>query len=204
VIVSEENLLPLAANLWKALQNEGEVLLGQAQYTTLSADQNTGTFTMNAFTTDGFEKYPFTVSFGTHGSRASFSVQNPSPLLTPVSGTYIATTLTGEVPRNLQAIAESTFLPLAEQWAADLATVVPEIPGVTLVSDTAYSTTSGTYQVMDVYVWKHIFDRGMNYDYYFPAIFVVNQNGDTSHNLLQVLAFSTVPPTQSAYPSPMF
>jgi hypothetical protein len=200
ITVSEEDLLPIMANLWKALQNEGEVLLGQAQYTTLSADPNAGTFTLNAFTTDGVEKYPFTVSFGTHAKNASFAVQSPSPLLTPVSGTYIATTLSDEVPGNLQPIAESTFLPLAKQWAADLATVVPEIPGVTLVSDTAYSTTSGTYQILDVYVWKHVFDGGINYDYYFPAVFVVNQNGDTSHSLFQVLPFSTTPPTQSSYP----
>jgi hypothetical protein len=188
------------ANVWNAVQNEGEVLLGEAQYTTLSADPKSGAFTLNAFTTDGLEKYPFTVSFGTHGSNASFSVQNPSPLLTPVSGAYIATTLSGEVPRNLQPIAESTFLPLAEQWAADLATVVPEIYGVTLVSDTAYSTPSGTYQVLDVYTIKHVLDQDINYDYYFPAVFIVNQNGDTSHNLFQALPFTTVPPTRSSYP----
>jgi hypothetical protein len=158
---SEQDILPLAVNLWAGLQNEGETRLVGAEGTNVAVDPNTGTLKLQGLATDLINRYPFTVAFGPHGANATYSLGKPSALQNQVTPDYIATTLSGIVPSNLQPITASTFLPTAEQCVNSLATYdVSQLFGITLVSDTPYPTPSGVYQVLGTVLrFGSAFDR---------------------------------------------
>jgi hypothetical protein len=202
-------ILPACVLGWKGLQQEGETTLGT--FITISVGVTNGTFKLNAFAIPGnpIVKYPFTFHCGLHGENPALQTYGqPSLFETPLNNSDIPTIekdLSLLVPDTLKPLPPSSFVSTATKWVDYLHRMgVTDVFAFQLVKDQVIGTSPpNLYQQMDVYAWVIFRDpiTDIQTPVFFPAVFVINQYGEDTHDLFLPLEPMSSPPTLQYFTS---
>jgi hypothetical protein len=92
---------------------------------------------------------------------------------------------------------------VAEQWASNPLPIYhfSDYYAIDLVRDTVVTSSSGVYQVLDLYAETlTVTPTGIVPGPYFPVVLIVDQAGDFGHNLVDPLIPTSTSPPVSYYP----
>jgi hypothetical protein len=200
---SDPTVVQVFAGLWNALKGEGETILFGLQSTSVTVSG--GMFQLKAIATDGVTRYPFIVTCGLHGENLAAALDGtPSPLLISATADNIAITVSGLIPNGFKPLAPFVFEWLAEHWVNYPSHLFQfsYYYTIVLVQDTAVTSGSDVYQVLDLYAQTfYVTPRGISPSTYFPVVFIVSQDRDFPNDLVDPLIPTSSPPPVSYYPS---